>query len=99
MLLSRQPNIANKNCCYNCLESYDSAYDHGDSYVNLLSRDGLKHPSKQLIDCVARGFAILDALSATILKSILPSKKKADKIILTSYLDSENLFEKARMFD
>ena len=27
-----------KDCCYNCLESFASA--HGDSYVNLLSRDG-----------------------------------------------------------
>ena len=34
-----------KDCCYNCLESFASAHAHGDSYVNLLSRDGLKHPS------------------------------------------------------
>ena len=36
-----------KDCCYNSLESFDSAPAHSDSYVNLLSRDGLKHPSKQ----------------------------------------------------
>ena len=36
-----------KDCCYNCLESFASASAHGDSYVNLLSRYGLKHPSKQ----------------------------------------------------
>ena len=40
MLLSRQPNIA-KDCCSNCLEIYASAHAHGDSYVNLLSQDGL----------------------------------------------------------
>ena len=34
-----------KDCCYNCLESFASATAHSDSYVNLLSRDGLKHPS------------------------------------------------------
>ena len=28
-------------------ELYASAHAHGDSYVNLLSLDGLKHPSKQ----------------------------------------------------
>ena len=55
--------------------SYASAHTHGDSYVNLLSRDGLKHPSKQLSDCVARIFTILEASSAAILKSTLPSKK------------------------
>ena len=42
-------------------------------------------------DCVARGFEILDASSATILKSTLPSEK-AVQITLTSYLDCENLF-------
>ena len=36
-----------KDCCHNCLESFASAPAHGDSYVNLLSRDGLKHPSNQ----------------------------------------------------
>ena len=36
-----------KDCCSDCLESYYSAHAHGDSYVNILSRDGLKHPSKQ----------------------------------------------------
>ena len=36
-----------KDCCSSCLESFASAHAHGDSYVNLLSRDGLKHPSKQ----------------------------------------------------
>ena len=36
-----------KDCCYNCLESFPSAHAHGHSYVNLLSRDGFKHPSKQ----------------------------------------------------
>ena len=36
-----------KDCCYNCLESFASAPAQSDSYVNLLSRDGLKHPSKQ----------------------------------------------------
>ena len=30
-----------KDCCYNCLESFAFAPAHGDSYVNLLSRDGL----------------------------------------------------------
>ena len=73
--------------------SYASAHTHGDSYVNLLSRDGLKHPSKQLSDCVARIFTILEASSAAILKSTLPSKK-AGKITLTSYLACENLFWK-----
>ena len=81
-----------KDCCYNCLESYASV--HGDSYVNLLSWDGLKHLSKQLSDCVARGFTILDASSAVIFKSTLPSKK-AGKITLTSYFDCENLFWKS----
>ena len=42
-------------------------------------------------DCVARGFTILDASSAAILKSTLPNKKTS-KITLTSYLDCENLF-------
>ena len=32
-----------KDRCSKCLESFASA--HGDSYVNLLSRDGLEHPS------------------------------------------------------
>ena len=41
--------------------------------------------------CLARGFAILGASSATILKSTLPSKK-AGKSTLTSYLDCENFF-------
>ena len=44
MLLSRQPNIA-KNAAPTVLESSASAPAHGDSYVNLLSRGGLKHPS------------------------------------------------------
>ena len=36
-----------KDCCYNYIESFASAPAHGNSYVKLLSRDGLKHPSKQ----------------------------------------------------
>ena len=43
-------------------------------------------------DCVASGFAILDASSAAILKISTLSSKKAGKIIQTSYLDCENLF-------
>ena len=81
-----------KDCCYNCLESFASGPTHGHSYVKLLSRDGLKHPSNKS-DCVARGFEILDASSATILKST-PSSRKAGQITLTSYLYWEILFWK-----
>ena len=77
-------------------KSFASAHAH--SYVNLLSRDGLKHPSKQVSDCVARGFTILDASSAAILKSTLPNKKPV-KLLWLHILTVKICFEKARMFD
>ena len=74
-----------KDCCYNCLESFASAQ----LMVILTLIYSLEMVSNTLLtmsDCVACGFAILGASSATILKSTLPSKK-AGKITLTSYLD------------
>ena len=83
-----------KDCCYICLESFASAPSHGDSYVKATLSRWSQTPFYTMSDCIARGFEILDASSATILKSTLPSEK-AGHITLTSYLDWVNMFWKS----
>ena len=54
----------------------DTSESTADSYIDILSRVGLKHPSKTLRNCVVHGFAILDA-SANVIHRLLISAKKA----------------------
>ena len=74
-----------KDCCSNCLESFASAPAHGDSYISY----SLEMVSNTLLNnerLCSSWLRDLDASSATILKSTLPSEK-AGQITLTLYLD------------
>jgi len=75
-----------KGCCYDQLIDEDTS--NGNNYHKVLSRGGLKVPTKAFSECVAHGFAILDASSTAIQKSAMPSRYAAQSV-LRQYLCSE----------
>ena len=52
------------------------------SYINLLSRGGLKHPSPSLADFVANAFGILDLTSDTITRYSKTTTLKSNMLAL-----------------
>jgi len=78
-----------EGCCDERLRDHDGAESCGD-YLKVLSRGGLKNPSKALRECVAQGFAYLDACSDIIRESAVPARR-AGEYILKEFIDGENL--------
>ena len=84
-----------EGCCEKNLiqqrDSEDQKPSSSDShYISLLSRGGLLTPSETLGGAVARAFALLDATSADIIKSRVPSRK-AGHAILEKHLDTSGI--------
>lgn len=71
----------NDGCCDDYLISKENPANG--SYLNAISRGGLKIPSKTLSDYVAQGFAILDACSTHIRTSGVPSRKAGENVLCT----------------
>ena len=71
-----------KDCCNGCCDK-GLVIEHsaGGRYHQLLSRGGLKVPSLGLSNYVASGFAILDACSDSIRRSLLPARKAGEHIL------------------
>ena len=70
----------NTGCCNNRLFQNDVC-NQDSSYLNILSRGGLKTPSQDLSAHVAHGFAILDECAKDMRNSTVPSRKAGENLL------------------
>ena len=75
--------LSNKygNCCNDSFLGKCSIENPDHSYVEMLSRGGLTIPSNDLTSYVCMAFAILDDVSDVIIKSDLPVRKAANRVL------------------
>lgn len=86
--IARKVETACQGCCADQLTTKKSSSNL--EYIDALSRGQLMIPSKTLSELVSYGFALLDASSAVIRRSSLPSRK-AGESLLNEYLNTSNL--------
>ena len=77
------------DCCNGSLAG-DSGDENPDfSYVQILSRGGLKIPSTNLVNYVCTVFAILEFMDDLITKSSLPVHKVAERVLIHCFQSFE----------
>ena len=79
------------DCCNGLLTDNSGAENPDFSFVQILSRGGLKIPSTNLVNYLCTAFAILEFLDDLITKSGLPVRKAAEHVLIHCFQSFETL--------
>ena len=78
--ITRQPNKNTKCDLWQELLTRNTGNLSSDGYLNKLSRGGLTTPSTDLVQYVAKSFAILDCVKSILVNSGFPERKLSEYV-------------------